>query len=518
MAELTTLGDVIGALATANGAASDDLSNVSDGVLDGVAARATDQGAATDTLSNVTAATGRAALSVYSQAQVDASLAAKAPIASPTFTGTPTAPTLNIDLDGVPTNEGGLFRFEPYEDTTPYLDLPATGVRVYAKDQTGADRLIEAWATNYDHTATSLGFPNNDKPSGDDGYRYWYTNRFVITSTQNLRAGRAAWTPTIVGGVITAVTISGGVTTGYASGEVVELYADGAGTGFAATATANGSGVISTATITNGGTGYVDGETVVGSEPPATSQVLDTSTLELIRDVDADAGSHLWTIHVGGRRSDDTLGYYGSWGVDSVDPVDGVGRHVFSIGGPYSVNAGVNPKWYIGEGIYPVGLTDLGDGTISALDTLLLQSNDAGAAVGPIFEVYRNSASAANGDALGLIRFVGRDAGGDVAYYGAIRGDIVFANAGNHYGAVTVQTTNAGTVADRFRFTTTFTAAGLTDSGAAGSANLTSLYINNTQVLTGQLTSIADATSEADVVTKFNSLLADLKAKKLMAP
>jgi hypothetical protein len=70
-------------------------------------------------------------------------------------------------------------------------------------------------------------------------------------------------------------------------------------------------------------------------------------------------------------------------------------------------------------------LLDLDAGiTISVADnsdTLTLTSTDADATSGPVLNLYRNSASAADGDILGLIKFTGNSGGSGVHNYGQIR-------------------------------------------------------------------------------------------------
>ena len=70
-------------------------------------------------------------------------------------------------------------------------------------------------------------------------------------------------------------------------------------------------------------------------------------------------------------------------------------------------------------------LLDLDAGiTISVADnsdTLTLTSTDADATSGPVLNLYRNSASAADGDILGLLKFTGNSGGSGVHNYGQIR-------------------------------------------------------------------------------------------------
>ena len=58
--------------------------------------------------------------------------------------------------------------------------------------------------------------------------------------------------------------------------------------------------------------------------------------------------------------------------------------------------------------------------TADNTDTLTLTSTDADATSGPILNLYRNSASPADGDILGKLNFAGNDAGGSTHSYGTI--------------------------------------------------------------------------------------------------
>lgn len=75
-------------------------------------------------------------------------------------------------------------------------------------------------------------------------------------ATNLLDRRRAGGSPTVSGGVLTAITVRGGGS-GYASAPVVSIAAPASGTTATATATITG-GVVTAITITNGGSGYSD--------------------------------------------------------------------------------------------------------------------------------------------------------------------------------------------------------------------------------------------------------------------
>lgn len=84
--------------------------------------------------------------------------------------------------------------------------------------------------------------------------------------------------------------------------------------------------------------------------------------------------------------------------------------------------------------------------TLSTSGTTLgtIISTDAGAGAGPIFDLYRNSASPAAADILGQIPFNGVDSGAAKQEYGRIEGRIISTTAGSEKGAIDFYTTATG--------------------------------------------------------------------------
>lgn len=80
-----------------------------------------------------------------------------------------------------------------------------------------------------------------------------------------------------------------------------------------------------------------------------------------------------------------------------------------------------------------------------------ITSTDAGAAVGPLLVLDRNSASPANSDVLGGVRFSGRDGGAGTDTYALIQAEIVDVTAASEDGALSLQTAVDGTLAERVR-------------------------------------------------------------------
>ncbi|MGO8242940.1 hypothetical protein [Rhizobium johnstonii] len=76
-----------------------------------------------------------------------------------------------------------------------------------------------------------------------------------------------------------------------------------------------------------------------------------------------------------------------------------------------------------------------------------LISADAGAALGPILTLYRNSASPAASDAIGGIRFDGEDSAGNQQTYASIEGSITDPTTTSEDGALFLRAVVAGTLA-----------------------------------------------------------------------
>jgi len=78
-------------------------------------------------------------------------------------------------------------------------------------------------------------------------------------------------------------------------------------------------------------------------------------------------------------------------------------------------------------------------------DNLTLTSTDADANSGPNLKLYRNSASPADGDALGFINFYGENDADEETLYGQIRASIADASDGTEDARFIIQTAVAGT-------------------------------------------------------------------------
>ena len=87
----------------------------------------------------------------------------------------------------------------------------------------------------------------------------------------------------------------------------------------------------------------------------------------------------------------------------------------------------------------------------TATDNFTLVSTEAGASAAPDFKLYRNSASPANNDSLGHIKFSGKDAAGNETEYAGIKGCIRNVGSGSECGTIINTVTINGSLCDIFR-------------------------------------------------------------------
>lgn len=123
-------------------------------------------------------------------------------------------------------------------------------------------------------------------------------------------------------------------------------------------------------------------------------------------------------------------------------------------------------------------------GTNTFLTDPIIQSSDAGAAVGPSLIIDRNSASPADSDILGSIVFRGRDDGGGTDTYAHVQAEAVDTGSASEDGKLAIQTAVAGTLATR-----AYVAQGVVVGSATGgdqgvgTVNATSVYKNGVSLI-----------------------------------
>lgn len=116
--------------------------------------------------------------------------------------------------------------------------------------------------------------------------------------------------------------------------------------------------------------------------------------------------------------------------------------------------------------------------TSTAAGTILTTtSTDAGAAAGPTYDNYRNSATPANNDVLGEIIVNGNDSLGNKTRYGAIYGTATDVTDGSEDGGLQLESLQAGVARTFSLFGGSLHYATLGQKGA-GEINATGLYVN----------------------------------------
>lgn len=113
-----------------------------------------------------------------------------------------------------------------------------------------------------------------------------------------------------------------------------------------------------------------------------------------------------------------------------------------------------NPTVSLPSALTLTGKTITG-GTFSNMEGFTLLSTDAGAAVGPIVDVYRDSASPAASDVIGSVDFNGRDSAANKQLYGRIVATITDPTTSTEDASVTVQTVANGAMVNTAVFTGT---------------------------------------------------------------
>src|SRR5262245_61519897 len=96
---------------------------------------------------------------------------------------------------------------------------------------------------------------------------------------------------------------------------------------------------------------------------------------------------------------------------------------------------------------------------------LAMQSDDPGATMSPFFDIYRNSASPASGDQMGVMRFVGRNSTPAIVVYSQIYGVIDDPTAGSEDAHISFGTASGGVVANRLHIGAGIYTQGVIDKG-----------------------------------------------------
>lgn len=122
------------------------------------------------------------------------------------------------------------------------------------------------------------------------------------------------------------------------------------------------------------------------------------------------------------------------------------------------------------------------DGTLTGTGDQTVTSTDAGAARGPILDLYRDSASPAASDFIGTLRFSGEDSAGNKETYAEVVPIIDDATSGSEDSHLSFYTAQAGTTTNRASIGGGLYMTGTTDPGA-GKINATEVQVNGTPLV-----------------------------------
>lgn len=150
-------------------------------------------------------------------------------------------------------------------------------------------------------------------------------------------------------------------------------------------------------------------------------------------------------------------------------------------------------------------------------------STDAGAGFGPRLDLNRQSGSAAGGDGMGEVRFLGRSDNGTERQYASIRAYIADAANGLEDGAIPFLTLVNGALDERMKVQAGVTIGAPTgDDKGVGTLNIDNgLYLDGVKVVGAQGAAVANAaggaTVDAEARAAINALLARVRTHGLIA-
>lgn len=142
-------------------------------------------------------------------------------------------------------------------------------------------------------------------------------------------------------------------------------------------------------------------------------------------------------------------------------------------------------------------LTSISDSTTGLLDPngfpepFRITDDDDGAAQGPTFELFRDSASPADADNIGALDFLGNDSGGNETVYARITGLIQDATDATEDGDLRLQVISGGSLVQRV----TIDGTGTTITGAFTVSTLTATNLNFSGDATGGLFKAANGSA-----------------------
>ncbi len=269
--------------------------------------------------------------------------------------------TLTIRNPNISHATGSLHRWENVYASSTYQYLDSMGIALYqntaaAQDFSSKRLLFQVHSNPGRGENEDTFFPVPPGASiGEDGGTYLATNAFDIVSTNGLRMIQVNTTPTISSGQILSVSVDSSIDSYTFTPTVVAYDFNGTGSGAQFTANMTG-GTVTSITVDNPGSNY-SADTIVYVQPSATAPLDLGPQINISRDVANTAtSSYLGYIYFQGRSTGSSVvdTVYASIGSQVDDPSTAykLGKLVFSTGGPSTLNAGNNPRFYIGRGLF----------------------------------------------------------------------------------------------------------------------------------------------------------------------
>lgn len=126
-------------------------------------------------------------------------------------------------------------------------------------------------------------------------------------------------------------------------------------------------------------------------------------------------------------------------------------------------------------------------------------STDAGAVVGPIVSLFRNSASPSGADELGAFSFVGKDTVGNAIAYGRVEGEIISPTANSSVGALSFWTTVTSTARRLLISQGIYTPNATGGDKGADTINASAYYQNGVAIGTGSKCFVGTYTSNTNL-------------------
>jgi hypothetical protein len=250
------------------------------------------------------------------------------------------------------------------------------------------------------------------------------------------------------GGQAIEISQGSGANVTIANGETKAVYGDGAGSGAAVTDYLAG--------LVIGGAFGVEGAVTLESTLDVTGQttlanLTATGTINFSGATVSDGGT-VTTIDIDGGTVDGVVIGGSSAAAGTFTDLTASGTVDFS-GATVSIDGGTIDGVVLG-GSTPAAatVTDLtATGTVT-LPASTVASTDAGAAVGPILTLYRNSASPADDDVIGAVNFSGENDAAQQVTYARVGAQIKDATDATEDGALVFYTMGGGTFAEAGQF------------------------------------------------------------------